>query len=274
MSADLHVHTTFSDSVLTPAEVIAQCALKQIGTVAITDHDSINGVAPATEAGRGAGVRVVPGVEMTAYDGPAEIHIIGLFVDPAHRGFNEVVDYSREVRHTRLREIVEKLRKLNIGLSVDDVLEIADGGAPGRMHVARGLVECGEVASIADAFKYFIGNDGPAYVPKHNLTPAEAAAAIRGAGGVSIVAHPGTGLPDALVVQMLGDGIQGIEAYHPLHSDSDVERYLAMADEHGALVSGGSDSHGGVREKTQIGAVVIEDELVDRLERRAGPAGK
>ena len=269
LPADLHVHTTFSDSTLTPEEVIGRCVANHVGTVAITDHDALAGVGPATEVGREAGVRVVPGGELTAYDGPTEIHILGLFIDPEDRTLRAVIELARQVRYSRVAKIVRRLRALDVRISSDEVLEVAGSGVPGRMHVAQALVNLGQVASIQDAFKYYLGNQGPAYAPKHQLSPAEAAAAIHSAGGVSVVAHPGVGLPDALVREMVREGIRGIEVYHPLHSTEYVQRYLRLAAELGALVSGGSDSHGGVRKETHIGSVLIDDELVERIEQEA-----
>ena len=269
MAADLHVHTTFSDSNLTPQEVIDQCLFAHVGTVAITDHDAVDGVEPSLAAAGPLGVRVVPGVEMTAYQDELEIHVIGLFIDIEHPEFNAVIRGTREARHTRVYTMVDKLRGLDVELTADEVLDIAAGGAPGRVHVAQALLRRGHVATIGDAFQQYIGNNGPAYVPKRQLSPAQAAHAIHSAGGVAVVAHPGTGLPDGLVRQMIGDGLDGIEAYHSLHSQDMAEHYLAMARELGVLVSGGSDSHGGTRKESRIGAVMLDDELVDALEARA-----
>jgi hypothetical protein len=267
--ADLHVHTTFSDSTLSPEEVVTQCVAAGIGTVAITDHDSTKGVAAAREAGQQAGVRVVPGVEMTAYEGDLEIHIVGLFVNPEHRAFRELTEQTRRARHERVFTMVDLLKEEGLDITPEAVLDIAGAGAPGRPHVAQALLKRGQVSSIAEAFDSYIGNDGPAYVPKHVLAPAEAAEVIHQAGGVSIIAHPGTGVPDELVRRMIQDGVHGLEAYHPLHSHANVSHYLAMADGLGALVSGGSDSHGGVREGTRIGAVLLDDERVEQIESRA-----
>ena len=266
MPADLHVHTTFSDSTQTPEEVIERCVVKGVATVAITDHDSVQGVPRATAAGQEVGVRVVPGVEMTAYDKSTEIHVVGLFIDPRNRELTRVIDDSREVRHTRVHQIVDRLRRVNVNLSADDVFEIADGGSPGRMHVAQALVRNGYTASVADAFKRYIGNRGPAYVPKQKLTPAEAAAAIHQGGGVAIVGHPGIGVPDAMIRRMIDEGMDGIEVYHPLHSDRHVDHYLRLAWECGARVSGGSDSHGNAKEGTQVGNILVNDEIVRQLE--------
>ncbi len=269
MTADLHVHTTCSDSTLSPRQVVEECAAQRVGTVAITDHDAVDGIAPACLAGLELHVRVIPGVEMTAYVDKTEIHIVGLFIDPADPPLCEVLRLTREERHSRVNKMVDLLRKLNINITVDDVMKFAGSGAPGRPHVAQALVAVGQVANISEAFQRYIGSRGPAYVPKYQLSPAQAAADIHRAGGAAIIGHPGVGLADALVRQLLADGLDGIEAHHPMHTGQQARHYLEMAAELGVLVSGGSDCHGEIQEGTRIGGVIISDKLVDRIERRA-----
>ena len=269
MPADLHVHTVYSDGAYTPDDVITQCVARGVDTVAITDHDTVDGVIPTMEIGRRAGVRVVPGVEMTAYVDATEIHVIGLFLYPDGGGLRPVIEGTRRTRGARTERMVELLRRLDVDITLEDVLRVANGGVPGRPHVARALIRCGAVSSVAEAFDRYIGNDGPAHVPKHLLSPAAAAAAIHRGGGVSIVGHPGVGLPDDLVRQVIADGAQGIEVYHPLNSPEQERSYLRMAQELKVLVSGGSDSHGTLREATHIGAVRLDDGLVQQLEQRA-----
>ncbi len=269
MPADLHVHTTCSDSILTPREVINECLWHGIDAVAITDHDPLEGIPSAAEAGEQVGVRVIPGVELTAYDGPLELHVIGLFLNPDPPALNKVLQRSRDARRLRVFEIVHRLEKIGVELSTEEVFRIANGGAPGRPHVAKALVNRGHVATVSDAFDYYIGNGGPAYVPKYNLTTAQAAGAIHAGGGVSVIAHPGNGLPDESVRQVVRDGIDAIEVYHPVHSYEEQQKYLQMAEELGALVSGGSDSHGATFGSARIGVIKLEPQLVENLEKRA-----
>lgn len=269
MPADLHVHTTCSDSTLTPQDVIQECLWSAIDTVAIADHDTIEGIEPATEAGRQVGVRVVPGVELSAYEGDLEVHLVGLFIGPRDPALADILSRSLEERHRRVFEIVKRLSQAGIDLPARDVFEIADGGSPGRPHVARAMVNRGHVASIQDAFRYYIGAGCAAYVPKYRLSVEQARDAIHGSGGVSIIAHPGDRLDAAAVADLVRRGIDGIEAYHPLHSYEKERKYLRLADELGALVAGGSDSHGTQRDWARIGIVRIENHLVARLEERA-----
>jgi 3',5'-nucleoside bisphosphate phosphatase len=269
LPADLHVHTIASDSTLTPREVVAECAVHGVDTVAVTDHDTVDGVAETAAAGREVGVRVVPGVEMTSYVDGREIHILGLFIDMQNDAFRDLARRACVARHERVHKMVDLLQQHNINITADDVMAAAGPGVPGRPHVAQAMVKHGGVSSVSQAFKYYIANDGPAYVPKYDVSPAEVAGVIHGAGGVSVVSHPGVGLADLLVRQLIADGVQGIEAFHPMHSRAQVEHYLAMARELGALVSGGSDSHGGMRDVTRIGSILLDDEYVETLEARA-----
>jgi hypothetical protein len=269
LPADLHCHTNASDGTLTPEQVIAECTRYGVTTVGITDHDEVKGVPAAMAAGAEAGVRVVPGVEMTAYENDVEIHMLGLFIDPDNEVFNEVAQRARDERHSRIYKMVDKLRGLGVGITTDDVFEIVGDASPGRPHVAKALVKIGQVASIQEAFDRYISNDGPANVPKLTLTPAEARTVIERAGGVPIVAHPAFGLPPDLVQRLVDDGCQGLEVYHPEHSDGDTRRLRKMAEEQNLLISGGSDAHGELRGGIHVGSVTVDDEHADRIAERA-----
>ena len=269
MAADLHVHTTFSDSTLTPEEVIHECLWHGVDVVAITDHDSVEGVRRAEEAGAGVGIRVISGTELTAYEGSLEIHIVGLFLDTENTALAELLKLSRDERRVRVFEIVRRLSELGVEITAEEVFKIAGDGSPGRPHVARTLKNRGHVQTIQDAFKYYIGNERPANVEKYRLTVPQAIAAIHNAGGTSVVAHPGARLSDETVRDLIESGVDAIEAFHPLHSYTKEHKYLQMADDLGALVSGGSDSHGIAREWARIGVIKVAPEFVEQLEERA-----
>jgi len=240
-----------------------------VDVVAITDHDSVEGVGAAREAAAQAGIRVIAGAELTAYEGDNEIHIVGLFIDENSAGLAKVLKRSRDERRLRVFEIVRKLRELGVEITAEEVFRIAGEGAPGRPHVARTLKNRGHVETIQDAFKYYIGNERPANVSKYRMTVPEARDVIRNAGGTSIVAHPGATLSDPTVRGLIDDGIDGIEVFHPLHSYTKEHKYLQMAGDLGALVSGGSDSHGIAREWSRIGTIKVAPEYVKLLEDRA-----
>ncbi|MFW6158449.1 MAG: PHP domain-containing protein [Planctomycetota bacterium] len=269
MPADLHVHTVYSDSSLTPLEIAAECYAKQVGTVAITDHDTVAGVAPTAEVAAEYDVRVVPGVEMTAYVEGTEVHIVGLFIDVEDPALLAVFERSRQVRRRRIHEMVRRLRRLDVEVPAEDVFEIAGDGVPGRVHMARALVRHGYAANVSAAFTDYIGNECPGYVPKREISPGEAADAIHAAGGVAIIAHPGVVLDDDLIHRILDQGVDGLEVYYPLHSAAQEEHFLQLARERGVLISGGSDAHGGYREETRVGGVTIDDAALARIEAAA-----
>jgi hypothetical protein len=269
LPADLHCHTTASDSSLSPEEVIAECVKHGVTTIGITDHDEVKGVAAAVAAAKPVGIRVVPGVEMTAYEHDVEIHMLGLFIDPADEVFNEVAQRARDERHSRIYKMVDKLRGLGISITTDDVFEIVGDSVPARPHVAKALVKIGQVSSVQEAFDRYISNDGPATVAKLTLTPTEARTVIERAGGVPIVAHPAFGLSPKLIQRLIDDGCQGLEVYHPEHSEGDTRRLLEMAESQDLLISGGSDAHGAMRDGVHVGSVSVDDERVERIAERA-----
>ncbi len=254
---------------MTPREIAAECYAKKVDTVGITDHDTVAGVEPARAAAAEYDVRVIPGVEMTSYLGELEVHIVGLFIDPEDPGLVDIFEQSAQVRRERIHKMVEKLRRLDVEVPAEDVFEIAGDGVPGRVHMARALVRHGYAPNLPAAFNAYIGNDGPGYVRKREISPADAAEAIHAAGGVAIIAHPNVVLNDDLIHRLLDDGLDGLEVYYPMHSATDEEHYLELAREQGALVSGGSDCHGGYREEGRVGAVAIDDWLVEQMEAAA-----
>jgi len=267
--ADLHVHTTFSDSTLTPEEVVHECLWHGVDVVAITDHDSIEGVERAEKAAQEVGIRVISGAELTAYEGALEIHIVGLFLDRQNAALDDLLKRSRDERRLRVFEIVRRLGDLGVEITAEEVFKIAGEGAPGRPHVAQTLKNRGHVQTIQDAFRYYIGNERPANVGKYRITVPQAVAAIHNAGGTSVVAHPGARLSDQTVRDLIDDGVDAIEVFHPLHSYTKEHKYLQMADDLGALVSGGSDSHGIAREWSRIGVIKVAPEFVEQLRERA-----
>ena len=269
MPADLHLHTTSSDSTFSPEQVIQLCAASGITTAAITDHDAVAGIDDATAAGAKLGVRVVAGVEMTAYVDKQEVHIVGLFINPTEPRLVEVLQMTRDERHLRVEKMVGLLRKMKINVTLERVMKFAGVGSPGRPHVAQALVECGQVPTIGDAFRHYIGSGGPAHIPKYQLSPHDAAETIHGAGGVAILAHPGARLEDSLVRMLITQGIDGIEVYHPLHDEIQIEHYKQMALDMGLLISGGSDSHGDINEGTAIGNIRLADSHVAEIEAKA-----
>ncbi len=245
MRIDLHVHTTASDGTLTPAEVVALAAQKGVRAIAITDHDSVEGVAEALAA---ANVLphapiVVPGVELSAVHQDRDVHILGYFVDHTDEGF---LDYLRDLREARMRRaeaIVSALAAAGYTIDMRHVLALSAGAAVGRSHVARVLVEQGLADDVADAFRRLLGRGKPFYVPKDVRSPEDAVRLVRAVGGVPVLAHPGVTGGDEIVPALVAHGLAGIEAYDGEHDEADRERYASIADRLGLIVTGGTDFH-------------------------------
>lgn len=243
-AVDLHVHTSFSDGLLTPAKTVELADSLLLAAVAITDHDTVEGIEGALRAAVQLSVEVVPGVELsTEYDN-REVHILGYYIDHTHPGLCVLLEKLRRSRHERAQKIVDKLRHLGFVVDYQEVMRLAGEAAPGRVHIARALVNNGHVESVRNAFEQLIGYRRPAYVERLKLSPGDAISAIRAAGGVAVWAHPGLTGNDRLLEKFLSWGLKGLEVYHPDHGCLQAARYRKMADRKNLCITGGSDFHG------------------------------
>lgn len=275
MAADLHVHTTASDGTLTPAEAVRAAITAGLTAVAITDHDTTAGLAPAAEAARAAEqpIRVVPGVEVNTdavIDGRTrEVHVLGYLFDPSSPSLEAELQRLRLARYERAKQILKKLERLKLPVSFARVEEIAAGGPLGRPHIAQALVEAGYAGSVLEAFRLYLGIGKPAYVERYKLTPEEAVRLIRAAGGAAVLAHPRLIGEESIIAPLVAAGLAGIEARYPEHSRGQTRRYSALARRYGLVVTGGSDAHGpGFPEREAIGGVRVDDAVIDELEAR------
>jgi predicted metal-dependent phosphoesterase TrpH len=271
---DLHTHTTYSDGTLTPPELIELAVERDLTAVAVTDHDSTEGLGLAFDAAKETGLEVVPGVEFsTVHDGHG-IHVLAYWVDLEDDEFQTELRRLREDRWTRGQRMVRRLQELGYPVSFDRVQEIAEGKNIVRPHIAQALVEAGVVSSIDEAFTpELIANDGRAYVEKHALDPVDALALIKRAGGLAVVAHPGLfreglGVPDEVLQQMIDGGLDGIEAAHPDHPPEAEERYREMAARLGLVATGSSDCHGTRYDPIRLGSVTTDPDEFARLRAR------
>jgi len=240
---DLHMHSTASDGSRTPADVVAAAREARLAAIALTDHDTVAGVAAAQEAGARLGVRVVAGVELSAVEGDTETHLLGLHL--AHLDeMQERLEAIRVMRVTRAERIVQRLNELGVTITMDDVLEQAKGGAVGRPHVARAMMAHGWVGEFREAFDRYLGFGRPAFVGKERLPMAEAIDMIHRAGGLAVLAHPGESCRRERLESLVALGMDGVEVRHPSHSADEMRRLAALADLLGLLPSGGSDWHG------------------------------
>ena len=268
MVADLHVHTTASDGRYTPEEVWAQAVRAGLSHMAVTDHDTVDGL--LTLDGRTDGGPVlIPGIEFSTDLPDCEVHILGYHFNPANPELNRQIGLIARDRQDRAERMVAKLAKLGYPVGYDRVLAIAgDSSAVGRPHVAAALVEQGYFPDVAAVFADVLEHGKPGYVPHYKLTPGDTVALIKSAGGLAVLAHPGLVGDDAVVRAMLRLGMDGIEAHHPSHNKAATAKYLAMAAEYGLAVTGGSDFHGiPGRFPETLGEFTVPAALAQRLVR-------
>ncbi len=266
---DLHTHSLRSDGALSPADLIRRAADRGVSVLSLSDHDTLAGVAEAVAAGDALGVRVIPASELNTESEWGDAHVLGYFIDPADQPLEARLRWLRENRGRRIELMVEKLNQLGYSVSLDRVLEIAQGGALGRPHLAEALLEKGYVRSYEESFDTILAKGSPAYVARVGLSPFEAVALVRTHGGVPSLAHPGTvvGL-EALLPKMVAAGLAGIEAYYGEHSPEMTERCLALARTHGLVPTGGSDFHGRGEHGVDLGAVFVPPETIEMLRSR------
>ncbi|HYG56465.1 MAG TPA: PHP domain-containing protein [Symbiobacteriaceae bacterium] len=266
--ADLHNHTTASDGTLPPAGQIKWAAEQGLAAVAITDNDTIAGWEEALEAGREAGIEVVPGCELSTEVGSTEVHMLAYYFDPDEPDMAALLERMRGGRQKRAQEAVAKLHKLGYTqVSLERILELG-GETVGRPHIAAVLVEAGVVRTKEDAFDRFLARGKAAYVPRPKLTPDEAISVIRKAGGVPVIAHPGLIRDDKWVRHFIATGAMGIEAYHTDHSEGQRQFYAGWGYDAGLIVTGGTDSHGPRGMRTVIpGTVNVSMDVVTQLQR-------
>ena len=271
MSIDLHVHSNASDGTLSPAAVVEAARAVGVTALALTDHDTMDGVPEAMAAAKALGLELVPGVELNTDRTWGEVHILGYFIPPDAGGFYELLERRREARVRRGEKMVQRLQELGFRISFDDVLRIAGGGAITRPHVARALVEAGCVASTEEAFQRYLYTGGPAYVPRDPFSAFDAVRAILDAGGVPVLAHPGRMSEEGkkLIPELIEHGLQGLECYYPEHSPEDTEYFLALAAKYDLVVTGGTDAHGpGSGHDRRIGSVSAPPGAVEALRER------
>ncbi len=273
---DLHVHSTFSDGSLTPAQLV-DLALKQgVTALALTDHDTTDGLAPLLrEAGRG--VELIGGVEISLEVGKGTLHLLAYFMDPANPAFASALAQIRGGRESRNERILARLNELGLELAWADVAKFASEGVVGRPHFAAALIEKGYVADKDEAFNRYLAKGRPGYLDRFRLPVTEAVATIRGAGGVAVLAHPSTlGLGRAALrdfVQTLqATGLSGIEVYYPEHNLDQTAEYLRLTKTFDLVPTGGSDFHGSLNPAIRLGSgfggLNVPDWIVERLKER------
>jgi len=271
---DLHIHSTASDGRYSPQEIIGKAAGLGLETIALADHDSIDGIAPALEEVRKLKrLQFIPGVEVSTDVPNGEVHVLGYFIDYTSEELAAALARFRHSREGRAQGMIDRLKELGINLSWERVREIAGDGAIGRPHIAQAMLEKGYINSIKEAFDRYIARDGPAYVEREKMTPVEAVQLVLRNKGIAVMAHPFTvPEPEAMIAELKAAGMAGIEAYYNGYTAEEIGQLVAMARNHGLMVTGGTDYHGlDDSKETMMGGVGVPVAVVQGLIARAEP---
>lgn len=266
MFADLHLHTFFSDGTFTPEELVERASKLGFATIALTDHDTVEGCDRAAAACAAAKMEFISGTELTAEHNDTEVHILAYFVDTQNKVLLKRIAEFQTVRQNRIREMVDALNRLGIPLKAESVFALANCKSPGRPHVARALVKEKLIGNLDEAFERYLKKGRPAWVPKTKMSALESVELIHQAGGLAVMAHPGLNRTDEIIPDLVSAGLDGIECFHTKHSTKMAERYLEIAEKYHLLVTGGSDCHGFSKIKPLIGTVKLPYDHVEKLQ--------
>lgn len=270
---DLHTHSTSSDGSMSPEEVVRHAAQKGLAAIAVTDHDTVEGIEEALAAGEEAGIEVIPGLEISV-DFKPEMHILGYFFNGTHQNIRGTLADLRAGRERRNVKIIDKLNEMGMDITMEEARAIAFRGIVGRPHIARALMNKGYVGSIHDAFDRYLCSGCPAYFRREELSPEDGIREILKAGGIPVLAHPiylerSLSKLDELLSHLVRLGIRGIEAYYAENSVEDTGNLLRLAIKHNLLVTGGSDFHGTYKPHIEIGRgrgnLKIPYELLEKM---------
>lgn len=273
---DLHVHSNKSDGTFTPSELVTMAIQKNLTALALTDHDTTDGLAELTHAAQGKPLEVVPGIELsTEYEGK-DIHIVGLFIDPEQPDFKAHLKSFVESRDARNRKMCANLQEAGIPISYEALQEANPGSVITRAHYGTWLLEHGVVSSVADAFSKYLGDHTPYFVPREKVTPQQAVSLIQKAGGLAILAHPilyrmSRERLDILVRRLKEVGLTGIEAIYATYNSREENQIRQLAIKYDLLLSGGSDFHGFAKPKLELGTgyghLCVPDEVYFSLKK-------
>ena len=268
MASDLHTHTSFSDGSLTPEELLDKAKSIGLKYLAITDHDTVDGVKHLYENGiyPDKNLKIIFGIEFSALNPDHEVHIVGYNIDIYNGALSDMINDVMEARWTRFSEIVKNLQDKKYNIRETDVLQVSGSSRSiGRAHIARALVKKGIFKSIREAFDKVLGKGKPAYAPRYFPTVDEIVDVIRQAGGQAMLAHPGL-IGDDDLVEELCRKVDAIEVYYPAHKPLEVQSYLSTAKRFNLMIGGGSDFHGvGSRHVDALGEYTIPDEVAEKF---------
>ena len=278
-TVDLHIHSTFSDGMLKPSELVDMAKTEGLSAISITDHDTAAGTDEAMERGRQQSIEVIPGIEISSWYNSTSMHILGYWFQQDDQQFRSRLQELQDGRHIRNVKIIENLNRLGITVSIDELVNYSEYGQTGRPHIARLLVDKGIVKSVEQAFQYYLGKGKAAYADRFKFAAHDAIAMIREAGGMAVLAHPVNLDPSlrtmpALLRNLQGIGLGGIEVFYPSHTSKAVKKLKKMAVELNLLVTGGSDFHGfersGGKTRGKHGFFPVGYELVKIMKKNKG----
>jgi predicted metal-dependent phosphoesterase TrpH len=275
MAVDLHTHSTASDGSDPPRLVVEKAVAAGLRAVALTDHDTVEGIVEAAAQAEVGGIELVPGVELSVEWEPGAMHMVVLFLAPGPGPLQDRLGELQAGREDRNRQIVERLEQLGVKIEYAEVLEEAGAGTVGRPHIAAVLARHGYVVDIASAFDHFLAKGRPGYVGRRRLHPEEAIELAKASGAVPVLAHPHTMALDsseevrATLSRLSAAGLGGMECYYPLYSPLEREGYVALARRFGLVPSGGSDYHGTYKVGIELGRghgdLVVSDQVLEEL---------
>ena len=271
---DLHIHTTASDGRLSPEEIVRKSAGLGMNTIALADHDTIDGIAPALEVARDfPQLTVIPCVEISTDTPGGEVHMLGYFIDYRDSVLMAALERFRLSRLTRAQGMIAKLGKLGVDINWQRVREIAGDGSIGRPHIAQAMLEKGYIKSFGEAFTKYIGYGGPAYVERYKMTPEEAVKLVLQAKGLPVLAHPFTVEDsEAMIIRLKSAGLVGIEAYYKDYTADEIRNLVSLAEKYNLITTGGTDYHGlDDGSEVMIGGADVPDDSVERLKALAKP---
>ncbi len=259
MGYDLHIHSIYSDGTLKPAELITKAILRGLDGIAITDHDTVNGIMEALQESEKQGYAFIPGVELTTDLGNSEVHILGYNYDLNNRRLISKLEKVVEGRNERARMILKKLKQHHMAISWEKVRAQTTSNFVGRSHIFKALEKEGLIAGEhrKKAFEYYLGKNGVAYIPHQEIGAIEAIQLINNAGGIPVLAHPGRMGNDSLISELVEAGLKGLEVYYPTHTPEQTAKYQKIARDMKLLITGGSDYHGALSQ-TKLGDGQVE----------------
>jgi len=270
---DLHIHTTASDGRFSPEDIVHKSVELGLTIIAICDHDSVDGIAPALEAARAfPQLKVIPSVEVSTHAPGSEVHVLGYFIDYGDPELKATLVGLRNSRRERAKAMIAKLKGLDVYIDWQRVQEIAGTGSIGRPHIAQAMLEKGYVTSLKEAFTKYIGRDGAAYVERHKITPVEAVALVLKVSGLPVLAHPLTiNNPEMMIAELKAAGLVGIEVYYNGYTDDERNSLARLAERYNLITTGGSDYHGlDDSAETMIGGADVPAESAEQLISLAG----